>query len=79
MDGARIVTKTNQETVEHVTQGIEWTREKHNRLYMDVYHAIHDEGMTDDHVITFDGHPLVIGYAKYLLEYVDHALSLCEE
>ena len=79
MDGTHTVTKTNQETVEHVTQGIEWTREKHHRLYQDVYAAIHDEGMSDDHVIYFDGHPFVLGYAKYLLEYVDHALSLCEE
>jgi len=79
MDGAHTVTKTNQETVEHVTQGIEWTREKHHRLYQDVYAAIHDEGMSDDHVIYFDGHPFVLGYAKYLLEYVDQALSLCEK
>ena len=79
MDGAHTVTKTNQETVEHVTQGIEWTREKHHRLYQDVYAAIHDEGMSDDHVIYFDGHPFVLGYAKYLLEYVDQALALCEQ
>ena len=79
MDGAHTVTKTNQETVEHVTQGIEWTREKHHRLYQDVYAAIHDEGMSDDHVIYFEGHPLVIKYAKYLLEYVDQALALCEQ
>jgi hypothetical protein len=57
---------------------IMWDRDKYNRLYADVHHAIHDEGMDDEHVIMFDGHKMVLGYAKYLLEYLDQALTLCD-
>jgi hypothetical protein len=75
MDGT--MTNKVQETPEdpvHIT----WDREKYNRLYTDVQHAI-KQGMTSDHIITFDGHKLVLGYAKYLLEYVDQQLLLINE
>jgi len=71
MDGT--MTNKDQETPDY-SLIITWDREKYSRLYTDVQHAI-EQGMTRDHVITFDGHKLVLGYANYLLEYLEDRLT----
>ena len=51
---------------------IEWTKEKRDRLEAAVqYELMNGAGRFDK--FTFDGHEFVVGYAQYLLEYLDKA------
>jgi len=54
-----------------VTTTITWDRdllEKFRKLYTRAVNAGHDE-------FTFQDHVIVVGYAKYLIEYLDTRLS----
>ena len=67
------MTNKDQETLNYAMD-IEWNRETYNRLYADVQHA-YEQDMASDHVITFDGHKIVLSYAKYLLQYLEDRLK----
>jgi hypothetical protein len=52
-----------------------WTPDKLIGLYQKLYECVHDEGMSDDDVFTFDGHEFVVGYAIYLSLYLSNEFS----
>jgi hypothetical protein len=53
-----------------------WTMDKFIAFYKKLYKCVHDEGMSDDEVFTFEGHEFVIGYAKYLVHHLQSVFSM---
>jgi hypothetical protein len=52
-----------------------WTMDKFIDLYRKLYECVHDEGMSDDDVFTFEGHEFVVSYAKYLTQHLSNIFN----